>query len=181
MVAVLYVHHLEMKSLPCQGGVFTTCQEKWLPCCCLVRPFLLSKRSNVNKDRTTKIILLQNTHIHVARQRANANHSLSACTPSAGGSVLQEKFRGPVSTSCLSALGPGYLGTCLNVSHMLQGLLLKIYIVFWYCSPIVFCTAAQKNSSEPGLKSGLKFKHLLELKEDTSVMLRTYVQRRYSC
>lgn len=72
-----YTYHLEMApDTHLLDGVFA-CQEKCLPCClCFVRPFLLGKLSNINKDRTTVIILLQNTHIHVARQRANANHSL---------------------------------------------------------------------------------------------------------
>lgn len=54
-----YTYHLEMEpDTDLSDGVFA-CQEKCLPCClCFVRPFLLSKLSNINKDRTTVIILL---------------------------------------------------------------------------------------------------------------------------
>ena len=59
----------------------------------------------------------------------------STCIPAAGGlSSHRARPLRPVST-LQSALGQGYLGTCLNVSHMLQGRLLDIDIVFWYCSP----------------------------------------------
>lgn len=59
----------------------------------------------------------------------------STCIPSAGGlSSQRENHITPVST-LLSALGQGNRGTCLNASHMLQGLLLRIYMLFRYCSP----------------------------------------------
>ena len=59
----------------------------------------------------------------------------STCIPSAGGlSSQRENHITPVST-LLSALGQGNRGTCLNASHMLQVLLLHIYVLFWYCSP----------------------------------------------
>lgn len=59
----------------------------------------------------------------------------STCIPSAGGLGSQREIPIQAVSTLLSALGQGYLGTCLNVSHMLQGRLLDIDIVFWYCSP----------------------------------------------